>query len=164
MNNMPFASTAFISSSIAAALHERYAIYTPPVPVEEFLRQPPAALAQDLALADVLPFGEALWMRLQNGQGCIFSNPGLPIESRRHALARALFVGLCASRRGRAVGLPPVPNDRLPEQQEIFARELLIPVRFLPADWRARPASELAVTFGVPQSMMANRLSELNQG
>ncbi|MEI2827871.1 MAG: hypothetical protein V9F04_16845 [Dermatophilaceae bacterium] len=94
------------------------------MPVRDMLLNPPPDLRHDLSLTEV-GFGEAIWLRLLGGQGSVFANSDLPEPERRYHMAGALFTALCATAGGRAVGLPPVPNDEMKAQMDLFARRLL---------------------------------------
>ena len=153
-------SLEFLVVAIANALLDYYGIEAPPVPVREILRSPPPDLARDLSLTEMLPFGEALWLRLMGGQGAVFVNSDLSEARRRYAMACALFIGLCSSEGGRAAGLPPLPNDNLREQSTIFGRHFLMPESLLPPGWDRMSANELADLFGVPASVAESRLQE----
>ncbi len=154
-------SLSFLCAAATAALLDHYAFRRPPVSVRDILRNPPPDLAQDLSLAEVLPFGEALWMRTHLGQGCVFVNPGLPEPQKRYAMACALFTALSASPGGKALGFPTVPNDQLREQQDLFARHLLIPAELVPRIWPALTAEQVATLFVVPLTVAEARLQDL---
>ncbi len=154
-------SLEFLFDSIAVALLERYGVEAPPVPIREFLRFPPGDLARDLSLTESLPFGEAFWLRLGGGQGAIFSNPELPDPQYRHALAAALFTGLCSSAGGLAAGLPPVASDQFYASRDMFAGQVLMPEPLLPANWSSMPVTELADLFQMPLELGESRLGQL---
>jgi len=154
-------SLGFLCAAVTAALVDYYHFAKPPVPVRDILRTPPPDLARDLSLAEVLPFGEALWMRTHTGQGCVFVNPGLAEPQKRYAMACALFTALSASAGGQALGFPVVPNTQLREQQDLFARQLLIPADLLPRIWPVLLAQELADMFVVPLTVAEARLQDL---
>ncbi len=154
-------SLEFLCHCITIALLDHYAIDKAPVPVREMLDSPPPDLAGDLSLTTGLPFGDALWLRLLRGQGTVFVNNGLSEVEQRYAMAHALFTGLCASKGGRAVGLPAVPNDELNVQGAMFARQLLMPPVLLPDGWEEMSTPALANLFSVPLSVAETRLQEL---
>ena len=154
-------SLGFLCAAVTAALVDYYHFAKPPVSVRDILHSPPPDLARDLSLAEVLPFGEALWMRTHTGQGCVFVNPGLPEPQKRYAMACALFTALSASAGGKALGFPAVPNEQLRQQQDLFARHLLIPAELLPRIWPALTAEELATIFVVPPALAEARLQDL---
>ena len=158
---MALPSLEFLCACLAAGLLDHYGIVRPPVPVREMLDSPPPDLAGDICLTFGLPFSDALWLRLLRGQGTVFVNNALSEVEQRYAMARALFTGLCASKGGRAVGLPAVPNDALNAQGAMFARQLLMPPCLLPDGWEGMPPPELAQLFVVPVSVAEARLQEL---
>ncbi len=151
---------AFLCDCIASALLARYGIVRPPVPLREMLSAPPPDLSQDLSLTESLPFGDALWLRPHGGQASVFVNPDLPESHKRYAMARAMFVGLCKSKGGQAVGLPYVPNDELNAQMDLFARRLLLAPSLLPPGWDRLPPEQLANLCGVPVPVAEERLRE----
>jgi hypothetical protein len=154
-------SLSFLCAAVTAALLDYYHFQKPPISVRDILHTPPPDLARDISLAEVLPFGEALWMRTHLGQGCVFVNPGLPEPQKRFAMACALFTALSASPGGTALGFPAVPNEHLREQQDLFARHLLIPTELLPRLWPVLTAQEVASIFDVPPALAAARLQDL---
>ena len=153
-------SLEFLCACTASALLEHYGITRPPVSIWEILTSPPPGLGRDLSLTELLPFGEALWLRSPSGQGAVFVNPGLSEPQKRYALARAMFLGLCSSTGGRAAGFPPVPNEALSAQQDYFARRLLMPAWLLPPDWRTASPDVLAEMFMVPRHVAQARQEE----
>ena len=154
-------SFEFLCTAVTAALLDHYRLRQPPVSVRDILQTPPPDLERELSLAEVLPFGEALWMRTHTGQGCVFVNPGLPEPQKRYAMACALFTALSASPGGKALGFPAVPNEQLREQQDLFARHLLIPAELLPRIGPALSAEALARMFVVPLAAAEARLLDL---
>lgn len=156
-------SLKFLCKSIATGLLEHYKIDRPPVQVRKILLQPPPDLAGDISLTENhhISFCDALWIRLQKGQGVIFANSTIPEPHLRYAMAGALFTGLCSSKGGRAIGLPAVPNDHLTAQSALFSREMLVPATMLPTGWAEMPAQKLAELFSVPEWVMKIRLQEL---
>jgi hypothetical protein len=156
-------SLRFLCDCIAEALLAHYGVSKLPVPVRRFLTAPPPDLADDLGLADVLPYGDALWLRLPGGGGSVFANPEVSLAEQRYGMARALFTGVCASQNGREAGLPSVPNDGLTAQADLFARRLLMPPSLLPAGWENMPAERLAERCGVPTAVAAAQLREANR-
>lgn len=118
---------------------------------------PPPDLARDLSLTEVA-FGESIWLRPPSGQGSIFVNIEMSESERRYAMARSLFIGLCATQGGREVGLPAVPNDNLKAQSDYFARRLLMAPELLPNDWRRMAPEALAELCGVPRPVAAAQL------
>jgi hypothetical protein len=125
------------------------------------LGSPPPDLAKHLSLTETLPFGDALWLRPPGGQASIFVNPSIPEPNKRYGMARAMFVGLCSSKGGQAVGLPEVPNDNLSAQADLFARRLLLAPSLMPDDWEGMPVETLAELFGVPVEVVEAHLSEM---
>ncbi|MEK7326330.1 MAG: hypothetical protein AAB217_13840 [Chloroflexota bacterium] len=161
---MALPSLEFLCDSLVAILLDYYGIDQPPVPIRDILRSPPPDLTGDLSLVEGLPFNDALWIRLPNGQGKVFANLDISEHERRYAMARSLFTGLCYTKGGRAAGLPYAPNDNLNAQATFFARRLLIPDDLLPPDWQAMPLGELAALFVVPEWLVEDRLQELVAG
>ena len=157
-------SLSFLCDSIATTLLDYFGVEGPPVPVRTMVQSPPDDLSNDLSLTEGLPFGDALWLRLMGGRGVVFVNPGLSERERRYAMARALFTGLCASKGGKAVGLPDVPNNDLAAQAALFARLLLMPVDLFPDDWQMMSAADLAGLFIVPVPVAEARVVELGAG
>jgi hypothetical protein len=153
-------SLGFLCDCIVAALLDRYQVTRPPVPMREILDSPPPDLARDLSLTESLPFGDALWMRLASGQGAVFVNPAISEAQRRYGMARAMYLGLCTSRGGRAAGLPQVPNTELSSQMDLFARRLLLAPALLPPNWQAMPPESLADLCGVPLPVAEAHLHE----
>ena len=88
-----------------------------------------------------------------NGLATIIVNAQLPEAKRRYAMARALFVGLCATKAGQTAGLPTTPNPELKAQSDLFARQLLLPPR-----WAQFEPHTLAALCGVPESVAAAHL------
>ena len=157
-------SLEFLFTSIISALLEFYGVKEPPVPVAEFLRCPPPDLVGDLALVEWAPFDYAFWRRGLAGLGRVYVPPRMRGSERRMALAAALFVGLCSTKNGRAIGLPEMPNDEAAAQKALFARTLLMPTRLLPPHWKWLSADELAARFDVPVEAACLRLQELAAG
>jgi hypothetical protein len=151
-------SLEFLCASLATALLAHYGVTRPPVPLRAMLLTPPPELRGDLGLTEV-SFGEAMWLRPPSGLGSVFVNADLPAAEARYAMARALFVGLCTSRSGRAAGLPSVPNDQLKAQSDLFARRLLMAPELLPAGWRQMSAPALAALCGVPEPVAEAQLA-----
>jgi hypothetical protein len=160
---MRFPSTQFLALCIAEALLDHYQITQPPVPVRNMLVNPPADLTPYVSLAETLPFGEALWLRTIRGRGAVLVNPVLPEVERRFAMARALFIGLCASEGGQMAGLPnaAIATDDLMAQAAFFARNLLIPTSLLPSGWESMSEDELADLFELPVEVVKARLQDL---
>ncbi|MCC7361768.1 MAG: hypothetical protein IT317_19960 [Anaerolineales bacterium] len=156
---MTTASLTFLCDCLAAALFEHYGVARLPVPVREMLANPPPDLRRDVSLTEVT-FGEAIWLRLLGGQGSVFANSDLPEPERRYYMACALFTALCATAGGRRVGLPPVPNDDMPTQMDLFARRLLMAPRLLPAGWQALGPAGLAELCGVPHAVAVAHLAQ----
>ena len=157
-------SLDFLCVCIADALLAHYRIERPPVPVASFLRAPPEDLLRDLGLVERLPFGKALWLRDFDGQGRVYVNSELSEVEQRFAIAGALFIGLCSTKGGEAVGLPAVPNPELPEQAALFARTLLVPAFLLPPGWEQMTPEAIAQLFQVPIEVARTRLRELKSG
>lgn len=155
-------SLEFLCDSLAVALLSHYGVTKAPVPVRDMLLEPPPDLRRDISLTEV-SFGEAIWLRLIGGQGSVFANEQLPEPERRYHMACALFTGLCATRGGRAVGLPEVPNDNLEAQMDLFARRLLLAPEVLPNDWAKWPPSQLAALCGVPLEVAEHHLTRTNR-
>ena len=139
---------------MAAALLSHYGVTALPVPLRQMLVNPPPELRGDLGLAEV-SFGEAVWLRSLGGRASVFVNTELPECERRYAMARAMFIGLCASQSGRAAGLPPVPNDDLKAQSDLFARRLLMAPELMPNGWEQWEPRALAELCGVPEPVAA---------
>jgi hypothetical protein len=154
---MPGPSLEFLCNCLATALLSHYGVTRTPVPLRAMLLAPPPDLAGDLGLTEVT-FGEAIWLRPPSGQGSVFANSELPEPERRYAMARALFIGLCTSKGGRAVGLPRVPNDDLKAQSDLFARRLLMAPQLLPTGWERYLPEALAKLCGVPEPVAAAQL------
>ena len=145
-------SLEFLCVCIVEALLAHYGVTRLPVPVRAMLQVPPPDLARDLSLTETAGThgGDALWLRTMGSQGSVFVNTSLPEAAQRYGMARALFTALCATEGGQAVGLPPVPNNHLRFQGDLFARRLLLPRRLLPAGWECLPPESLAELCGVP--------------
>jgi len=103
-------------------------------------------------------FGDAMWLRPPSGLASVFVNADMPEAERRYAMARAMFVGLCTTKTGRAAGLPSVPNDQLKAQSDLFARRLLMAPELLPADWKQLGPQALAALCGVPEPVAEAQL------
>jgi hypothetical protein len=147
----------FLCGCLATALLTHYGVTQVPVPLREMLVTPPPDLARDLSLTEVT-FGESIWLRPPSGQGSVFVNVEMSESERRYAMARALFIGLCATQGGREVGLPAVPNDNLKSQSDLFARRLLMAPELLPSDWKQMAPETLAELCGVPKPVAAAQL------
>lgn len=145
----------FLCDCIAEALLAHYDVKHLPVPMREILNTPPPDLVKDLGLVETLPYGDALWLRPSGGQASVFVNPHISEPEKRYAMARALFIGLCATDGGKAAGLPPAPNDQLIQQGNLFARRLLMSPSLLPAGWEDMPPDCLADLCGVPPAIAA---------
>ena len=156
---MASASLTFLCDSLATALFAHYGISRLPVPVRDMLLEPPPDLQRDLSLTEV-GFGEAIWLRLLGGQGSVFANADLPEPERRYHMACALFTALCATAGGRAIGLPPVPNDEMKAQMDLFARRLLMAPQLLPDGWQRMAPAGLAELCGVPQGVAETHLAQ----
>lgn len=143
-------SLEFLCDCLATALLSYYGVTRMPVPLRDMLLTPPPDLSGDLSLTEV-NFGEAIWLRPPSGIASVFVNADLPEAEQRYAMARAMFVGLCTTRSGRAAGLPGVPNDQLKAQSDLFARRLLMAPELLPAGWKLLSAPALAMMCGVPE-------------
>ena len=103
-------------------------------------------------------FGEATWLRPPSGLATVFVNAEMAEPERRYAMARAMFVGLCATRGGRAAGLPAVPNADLKAQSDVFARRLLMAPELLPPGWQRLAPQALATLCGVPRPVAEAQL------
>jgi hypothetical protein len=160
---VPIGRLDLLAESLANGLLEHYAVSRPPVPVFEMVRRPPAGLERHVSLCLALPYSDAIYLRLLNGQGTIFVNPRISWVQQRFATARAMLVSLFNTPGGRALGLGLAPAQFPDETADYFARCLLIPHNLLPGDWRDQPASELARTFEVPPEVAAQRAAELDQ-
>jgi hypothetical protein len=147
-------SLKFLCDCMAAALLSHYGVTALPVPLRQMLINPPPELSGDLGLTEV-GFGEAIWLRPPSGQASIFVNADMPECERRYAMARAMFIGLCASQSGRAAGLPAVPNDDLKAQSDLFARRLLMAPELMPNGWEQLEPQALAELCGVPEPVAA---------
>jgi hypothetical protein len=156
---MAVASLTFLCDSLAAALFAHYGVSEVPVPVRDMLVDPPPELRRDLSLTEV-SFGEAVWLRLLGGQGSVFANSELPEPERRYHMACALFTALCTTAGGRAVGLPPVPNDEMKAQMDLFARRLLMAPQLLPEGWQGMAPAGLAQLCGVPEGVAEIHLAQ----
>ena len=155
-------SLEFLCDCLATALLSHYGVTHMPVPLRDMLLTPPPDLSGDLGLTEV-SFGDAIWLRPPSGLASVFVNADMPEAERRYAMARAMFVGLCTTRSGRAAGLPTVPNDQLKAQSDLFARRLLMAPELLPADWKQLGAQALAALCGVPEPVAeAQLLSVMN--
>ncbi|MBI3763043.1 MAG: ImmA/IrrE family metallo-endopeptidase [Chloroflexi bacterium] len=148
--------------SIAFGLLYYYEVKRPPVPVLQMLRQPPHGLEQDLDFCPVLPYGEAVYVRLLNGQGVVFVNPALPPPRQRYVSAREMLSGLYGGPRGRALGFDPLPHQWRAQASDYFARCLLMPKAFMPRGTNSATAAELAELFGVPMNVAKIRVTELD--
>ena len=155
---MALASLTFLCDCLATALCAHYGVSRLPVPVRDMLLNPPPDLRHDLSLTEV-GFGEAIWLRLLGGQGSVFANSDLPEPERRYHMACALFTALCATAGGRAVGLPPVPNDEMKAQMDLFARRLLMAPHLLPEGWQGMAPAGLAQLCGVPESVAETHIA-----
>jgi hypothetical protein len=151
-----------LAESLAYGLIRHYDIVRPPVPIFEMVRRPPAGLERHLSLCLALPYSDAIYLRLLNGQGTIFVNPRLSQAHQRYATARAMLLGLANSPGGHALGLGVTPVSFPDEATEYFARCLLMPTSLLPANWQALPDSELAQIFDVPPEVVAARIDDLD--
>ena len=156
-------SLEFLCDCLVAAFLAHYGVKRVPVPLREMLLAPPPDLARDLSLTEV-SFGEAIWLRPLSGQGSVFVNMEMSEAERRYAMARSLFIGLCASQGGREVGLPDIPNDNLKAQSDLFARRLLMAPELLPSGWRQLPAEDLAALCGVPRPVAEAQLQATERG
>ncbi len=154
---MPRPSLGFLCDCMATALLSHYDVKRLPVPLRDMLREPPPELSGDLGLTEV-SFGEAIWLRPPSGQGSVFVNADMPEPERRYAMARAMFIGLCASQSGQGAGLPTVPNDELKAQSDLFARRLLMAPELLPSGWERLEPGALANLCGVPEPVAAAQL------
>ena len=155
------ASLEFLCDCIVVALLSHYAVRQAPVPVQDMLLAPPPDLRHDVSLTEV-DFGQAMWLRLIGGQGSVFANTELPAAERRYHMACALFTALCATKGGRAVGLPDVPNENMRAQMDLFARRLLMPPELLPKGWEHLSPESLAELCGVPQPVAEAHLASVN--
>ncbi len=160
---MAHPSLKFLCDCLATALLSHYHVTELPVPLRDMLREPPPELSQDLGLTEV-SFGEAIWIRPPNGQASVFVNADLPEPERRYAMARAMFIGLCASKSGRGAGLPVVPNNDLKAQSDWFARRLLMAPELLPSGWEHWEPRALAALCGVPEPVAAATLQSRSGG
>lgn len=158
---MPSASLSFLCDCLASALIAHYNVARLPVPVRDMLANPPADLSRDISLTEVT-FGEAIWLRLLGGQGSVFANSDLPEPERRYYMACALFTALCATTGGQQAGLPPVPNDDMKTQMDLFARRLLMAPQLLPAGWQRLSAAGLAELAGVPHAVAEAHLAQIS--
>ena len=155
-------SLEFLCDCLATALLSHYGVTRLPVPMREILLQPPPDLRRDLSLTEV-NFGEAIWLRPPSGFGSVFVNAEMPESERRYAMARAMFIGLCTTKGGRAAGLPTVPNDDLKAQSDMFARRLLMAPQLLPAGWERLQPQTLASLCGVPEPVAEAQLQIASQ-
>ena len=143
-------SLEFLCDCLATALLSHYSVTQMPVPLRDMLLSPPPELSGDLGLTEVT-FGDAMWLRPPSGLASVLVNADMPEAELRYAMARAMFVGLCTTKTGRAAGLPSVPNDQLKAQSDLFARRLLMAPGLLPADWKQLGPRALAALCGVPE-------------
>ncbi len=158
----PIARLDLLAESLASGFLRQYEVRRPPVPIFEMVRQPPEGLERHLSLCLALPYSDAIYLRLLNGQGTIFVNPRLAGPLQRFAAARALLLGLFNTPGGQALGLGSLSIELPEETANYFARCLLMPANLLPADWRTLPVAELAQIFDVPQEVAAARIGELD--
>jgi hypothetical protein len=156
-------SIEFLSNCMAAALLDHYGVDRLPVPIRTFITSPPPDLASDLSLTEgtSITFCDAVWVRLINGQGVVFLNGNMSEPNRRYAMACALFMGLAATKGGRAVGLYEAVNATASNHAERFGRGVLLPVELLPGGWESMPADDLAKIADVPVRVVAARLRDL---
>lgn len=154
---MPRPSLEFLCDCLATALLSHYGVTRVPVPLRRMLLEPPPDWRHDLDLTEV-SFGEAIWLRPPSGQGSVFVNAEMPEPERRYAMARAMFIGMCTTKGGRAAGLPPVPNVDLKAQSDLFARRLLMAPELLPAGWEQLAPEALAALCGVPEPVAEAQL------
>ena len=157
----PIARLDLLAESLASGFLRQYQVSRPPVPIFDMVRQPPEGLERHLSLCLALPYSDAIYLRLLNGQGTIFVNPRLAGPMQRYATARALLLGLFNTPGGQALGLGFASLELPEETADYFARCLLMPTAMFPADWEALPVAEVARLFEVPQDVAAARLSEL---
>ena len=150
-------SLEFLCGCLATALLTHYGVTRMPVPLRDMLLTPPPELSGDLGLTET-NFGEAIWLRPPSGLGSVFVNADMPEAERRYGMARAMFVGLCTTKSGRAAGLPSVPNDQLKAQSDMFARRLLMAPELLPAGWKQLGPQALAALCGVPEPVAEAQL------
>jgi hypothetical protein len=158
----PIARLDLLAESLASGFLRQYEVERPPVPIFDMVRQPPEGLERHLSLCLALPYSDAIYLRLLNGQGTIFVNPRLAGPLQRFATAKALLMGLFNTPGGQALGLGIMSLELPGETAEYFARCLLMPASLMPKDWRALPVTELARIFDVPREVAATRLKELN--
>ena len=161
---LPIARLDLLAELLAGGLLQYYNVIRPPVPVFEMVRRPPAGLERHISLCLALPYSDAIYLRLLNGQGTIFVNPRISWAQQRYATARAMLVSLFNTPGGRALGLDVTPTVFPDETAEYFARCLLLPSRLLPDNWPQLPATELAHMFEVPPEVVAVRTVEVEQG
>jgi hypothetical protein len=159
---LPIARLDLLAESMASGLVKYYEVVRPPVPIFEMVRRPPTGLERHLSLCLALPYSDAIYLRLLNGQGTIFVNPRISWAHQRYATARALLVGLFNTPGGRALGLGVTPVQFPDEIADYFARCLLLPAELLSPDVAARPVLELARLFEVPPETVAARMAELD--
>lgn len=152
----------YLSRCLATALLDFYQVDKPPVPVRKMIASPPPDLARDLSLVEVpgLPFRSAEWLRLYDGQGRVFVDVDAPKTQRRYAMARALFIGFCSSRGGRAAGMN-IALTALDAHAMHFGRCLLMPQNLLPQNWQYMAIGTLAQLFEMPTTAVEARLKEL---
>jgi hypothetical protein len=155
-------SLEFLCDCLVSALLSHYSVTRVPVPLRQMLLEPPPDLRHDLGLTEV-SFGEAIWLRPLGGQASVFVNADMSEPDRRYAMARAMFVGLCTTKSGRAAGLPAVPNDQLKAQSDLFARRLLMAKELLPDGWEQLAPRALAALCGVPEPVAERQLLAMLQ-
>ena len=155
-------SLEFLCDCLVSALLSHYSVKRMPVPLRQMLLEPPPDLIHDLDLTDV-GFGEAIWVRPLSRQASVFVNADMSEPERRYAMARAMFVGLCTTKGGRAAGLPAVPNDQLRVQSDLFARRLLMAKELLPDGWEQLGPQALAALCGVPEPVAEAQLLAMLQ-
>ncbi len=159
---LPVARLDLLAESLASGLLQHYQVTRPPVPIFEMVRRPPSGLERHISLCLALPYSDAIYLRLLNGQGTIFVNPRISWAQQRFATARAMLVSLFNSPGGRALGLGVTPVQFPDEVAEYFARCLLMPRSFFPQDWAQQPILEIARVFEVPPETAATRVAEMD--
>jgi hypothetical protein len=160
-------SIEFLIQAIVTSLLHDYGVERPPVPIRLMVTTPPPGVAGDIKLAESpnFTFCRAAWIRLLDGQGIIFLNSALSEPEQRFELAQALFAGLCASPSARASGLYGAVIAASPAQQlaygQSFARQLLMPIPFLPTNWQQLTDQALAQYFVLPVPVVQAQRREL---